>query len=109
MLVDLSPKRVNAIFGRFGNSQWVVFRRQTYPGVVNNTADGLSRWSRDSITTNLIALRLGVPWHEEVIRGAGNRFCSNILDSSLPDDLSRDRLSRLAKDILGHSFGSAVR
>ena len=88
---------------------YIFFDAEHIPGILNDTADGLSRWSRGSIATDLMALRPDVPWHGQVIGDAGNRLCSEILDSSLPDDPLRDRLSRLTKDILGPPFGFAVR
>ena len=52
------------------------FDAKHIPGILNDVADGISRWSRTSITTNLMALRPDVSWHEQVIGDAGNRFVS---------------------------------
>lgn len=85
------------------------FEAKHVPEALNDAIDSISPWTRDSTATNLIALRPGVPWYEQVTRDRGRQSCSNIWDSSSPGDPSLDCLSVLSKDISGHSFATGAR
>lgn len=76
------------------------FQASHVPGVLNSTADGISRWNRADVHTNLVNSAPNIPWQEVELGGTGRALCSSVLDSSSCGAQLRCRLSVLIWDNL---------
>ena len=83
------------------------FDAEHVPGVLNNIADGISRWEVTSVQSHLVALCPNVSWQEYDLGDKGKGLCSCILASGSSDMPLRGRLSGLIWDILGLGFSCA--
>lgn len=82
------------------SSGWC-FQALHVPGVLNSTADGISRWEPGEVLTNLRATAPHVPWQVVSLGAAGRALCSSVLATSSSAELLRARLSGLTWGFLG--------
>ena len=87
-------------------SDWC-FRAQHVKGVANTLADGISRWDRSAIDSNLRAFRPDVDWQEQDLGAAGSALVAGVLDSSSSASQLRRRLDALTRQVFVHGAPSA--
>ena len=90
------------------DSGWV-FEAKHVPGILNDVADGISRWPLKDVSSNLLSRRPDVRWQMQDLGSEGRHLCSCILAAGSSEMPLRRRLRELAKDILGRGFSSGAR
>ena len=71
------------------------------PGVLNDVADGISRWNPGDICRNLAALRPSIEWQELDLGVEGRELCKSLLATNSSAKPLRERLNALTKVISG--------
>lgn len=81
-------------------SQWC-FRARHVRGVANSLADGISRWDRSCVASNLRAFRPDVDWQEQDLGHEGSELVADVLDSASSVSQLHLRLNELTRRVSG--------
>ena len=77
------------------------FRAKHIRGIANTLADGISRWKRDELSSNLHAFRPDVCWQQQHLGQEALDITSAVLAPSSSDDQLRRRLNAVTRQASG--------
>lgn len=76
-------------------------------GILNDVADGISRWESGDVLDKLTALRPSISWQEKDLGVEGRELCTTALAANSSGKPLRERLNELTKAISGIGYSSA--